>query len=524
MANRLNMAEISAILTLHKSEHSNRAIADLVGVDRGTVGKYVAQAEAQNPPNAPTGSPAGEGPGPLPEETTGETASSSGPSSGCEPFRQEILAKVEQGLSAVRIHQDLVEDHRDGAPSYYSVRRFVARLLRKTPLPFRRMETEPGEEAQVDFGTAAPVVGSDGKRRRPWMFRIVLSYSRKGYSEAVWRQSTEAFLQCLENAFLHFGGVPKRLVIDNLKAAVARADWYDPEVHPKLQSFAQHYGTVFLPTKPYTPRHKGKIESGVKYAKHNGLQGRVFPSLAEENQFLLDWETRIADTRIHGTTKQQVERLFEDVERAALLRLPAERFPFFHEARRAVHRDGYLEVDNAYYSAPPEYLGHRLWVRWDGRLVRIFNARWEQLVTHAKTEPGRFRTDPRHIPREKVSAVERGTDALLRQIAAIGPHTRQWAEATTQVRGVEAVRVLVGLKALAGKHDSEALEDACHVALGYGAYRLRTIRQLLKRQGAEQQQLDFLEEHPIIRPLSDYSLASLLQFRRERRRDECQVS
>ncbi|MHB9047284.1 MAG: IS21 family transposase, partial [Pirellulales bacterium] len=171
MANRLNMAEISAILTLHKSEHSNRAIADLVGVDRGTVGKYVAQAEAQNPPNAPTGSPAGEGPGPLPEETTGETASSSGPSSGCEPFRQEILAKVEQGLSAVRIHQDLVEDHRDGAPSYYSVRRFVARLLRKTPLPFRRMETEPGEEAQVDFGTAAPVVGSDGKRRRPWMFR-----------------------------------------------------------------------------------------------------------------------------------------------------------------------------------------------------------------------------------------------------------------------------------------------------------------------------------------------------------------
>ena len=97
-------------------------------------------------------------------------------------------------------------------------------------------------------------------------------------------------------------------VIDNLKAAVARADWYDPEVHPKLQSFARHYGTVFLPTKPYMPRHKGKIESGVKYAKRNGLKGRVFPGLAEENQFLLDWETRIAATRIHGTTKQQVPR------------------------------------------------------------------------------------------------------------------------------------------------------------------------------------------------------------------------
>ena len=90
----------------------------------------------------------------------------------------------------------------------------------------------------------------------------MLSYSRKAYSEAVWRQSTESFITCLENAFRHFGGVPKRLVIDNLKAAVARADWYDPEIHPKLQSFAQHYGTVILPTKPYTPRHKGKVESG----------------------------------------------------------------------------------------------------------------------------------------------------------------------------------------------------------------------------------------------------------------------
>ena len=130
-----------------------------------------------------------------------------------------------------------------------------------------------------------------------------------------------------------------------------------------------------------------------------------------------------------------------------------------------MHRDGHVEVAKAYYSVPPEYLGHRLWVRWDGRLVRIFNDRWEQIAVHAKAEPGRFRTAAEHIPTEKVSAVERGTDALLRQVAAIGPHTRQWAEATTQARGVEAVRVLVGLKYLAGKHASADLEEACRVAL-----------------------------------------------------------
>jgi transposase len=443
--------------------------------------------------------------------------------SACKPFRAEIEAKIEQGLEAVRIHQDLVQDHGEKAPSYYSVRRFVARLRRKVLLPFRRMETEPGEEAQVDFGTGAAVRTAEGKLRRPWIFRIVLSYSRKGYSEAVWRQSSEDFIACLENAFRHFGGVPRRLVIDNLKAAVARGDWYDPEVHPKLQSFAQHYGTVFLPTKPYTPRHKGKIESGVKYVKRNALKARAFTSLVEENEFLLRWETQIADQRIHGTTKQQVEKLFEQVERRELLPLPAERFPFFHEARHAVHRDGHLEVDKAFYSAPPEYVGRRLWVRWDSRLVRIYNDQWEQIAVHAKAEPGRFRTAGEHIPKEKVSAVERGTDALLRQVAAIGPQTRQWAEATTQARGVEGVRVLVGLKNLAGKHDSSALEEACRVALSHGAYRLKTVRELLKRQGREQHQFEFLQEHPIIRPLSDYSLASLTQFRKDRHHDECQT-
>ena len=149
-----------------------------------------------------------------------------------------------------------------------------------------------------------------------------------------------------------------------------------------------------------------------------------------------------------------MEKLFEQAERRELLPLPSERFPFFHEARHTVHRDGHLEVDKAFYSAPPEYVGHRLWVRWDSRLVRIFNYQWEQIAVHAKAEPGRFRTAGEHIPKEKVSAVERGTDALLRQVAAIGPQTRQWAEATTQARGVEGVRVLVGLKNLAGKHDA----------------------------------------------------------------------
>ena len=125
------------------------------------------------------------------------------------------------------------------------------------PLPFRRMECAPGAEAQIDFGKGASIVTADGKRKRPHLFRLVLSHSRKGYSEVVPRQTTELFLRCIENAFWRFGGVPRTLVPDNLKAAVLQADWYDPELNPKIIAFCEHYGTVLLPTRPRNQWRQG---------------------------------------------------------------------------------------------------------------------------------------------------------------------------------------------------------------------------------------------------------------------------
>lgn len=211
----------------------------------------------------------------------GQSRSAAGRPSDCVPWQAVILTKLEAGLSAQRIYQDLRSEH--GFPgSYYSVRRFVRHLDARQELPFRRLECGPGEEAQVDFGTGAPILLPDGKRRRTHVFRIVLSHSRKAYSEAVYRQTTEGFLRCLENAFWHFGGVPQRLVLDNLRAAVSKADWYDPELNPKVRSFGQHYGVVCWPTRPYTPRHKGKVERGVDYVQENALKGRTFASLEEQ--------------------------------------------------------------------------------------------------------------------------------------------------------------------------------------------------------------------------------------------------
>jgi len=503
MANYLKMAKTNAILTLRERGWSRRRIARELGIHPDTVGRYIRlSGRDPKPAKAPPGS---DGPKPVkapPGSGDANRCNGTPSRSQCESFREVIEDKLHGGLSRQRIYQDLRDEYGFGG-SYYSVRRFVKRLGEDRPIPFRRMECMAGDESQIDLGTGAPVV-RDGKRKRPHVFRVVLSFSRKGYSEAIYHQDTDAFLRCLENAFWHFGGVSRTLVIDNLKAAVKEADWYDPEIHPKIQSFCEHYGTVILPTKPYTPRHKGKIERGIGYVKSNALKGRTFRSLQEQNQHLLNWETYVADTRIHGTTRKQVGKLFREEEKSSLLPLPAGRFPCFQEAKRSVHRDGHIEVQKAYYSVPPEYTGREVWARWDGHLVRIFNSRMEQIIVHVQVEPGKFQTLQQHIHSHKRSPIEKGTVWLLQKASLIGTHADQWAQAMLEARGIQGIRVLVGLLSLAHRYDSTCIDQACEIALTHNAFRLKTIRGLIQRGGPKQQELEFIDEHPIIRSMSDY--------------------
>jgi transposase len=464
MSNLLKVAMIELILSLHRQGLSQRRIASELRINRETVARYLSQprdaakpanahsgsiaAEAESKPaNAPSGSiaaeaepkPANAPPGSAAAEPETNTDLSLPPlvsegfgrhrgrTSGCEPWRDVIQSKCDLGLSAQRIYQDLVIEH-SFTGAYYSVRRFVRRLAPPSQLPFRRLECGPGEEAQVDFGKGARIVSRDGKRRKTHLFRIVLSHSRKAYSEVVYRQTTDDFLRCLENALRQFGGAPRRLILDNLRAAVKKADWFDPELNPKVRSFGEHYGFVFLPTRPYMPRHKGKVENGVGYAQDNALKGRVFSSLEEQNGFLREWELTVADTRIHGTTRLQVGKHFADAEREALLPLPLEPFPSYREARRIVHRDGHIEVERAYYAVPPEY--------WRGRFGSAGTAAWSGSSTSEcsklRCTPGRSqagsarRTNTSQQRRSpELSAAQRGSWAESpidwARIAPLGP-------------------------------------------------------------------------------------------------------
>jgi len=526
MANRLKVHEQEAIKHLTRLGWGIRRIARDLGISRNTVRNYLRTfqssdgapaAEEVLESVAPSSAPSGSSPAQTdPLSTSGSitiqsqtdplsTAGNTGRRSLCAEHAALIRGKVELGLSAQRIYQDLRVEI-SFAGSYQSVKRYVRRLRRTDPPLVQRIEVQPGEEVQVDFGTGPTLVQSDGKKRKTWIFRLVLSYSRKAYSQAVRRQDTETFLRCIESAFREFGGSTLTINLDNLKAAVLKANWADPELNPKLIDFARHYSTTVMPCLPGVPEHKGKVENSVAYVKENALAGRKFSSLAEVNLALVQWEKTIADLRIHGTTKRQVAQLFA-LEKPALQPLPASLFACFQEGPRTVHRDGHVEVEKAFYHVPPEYLRQDVWVRYDSREVRIFSRNpdgsLKQIQVHRRLEPGKF-TNARGIGGGQAS-LQANLDYWLRRASELGPSCQGWARAVAQNRGIGGMRTLMGLVGLINHHSFPAVNRACERALAKGTWRLRDVRALLDAKEI-QTQISFIEHHPLIRNLSEYGI------------------
>jgi transposase len=535
MANQIQVSELQSIIALHQQGWPRLRIARTLGLDIKTVRRYIRRQASPKSLLLPAGMkpsepaippPGAEGP-PLQADPpvagnpaivpTGNSATSlhlptghslrlgsgqAGRISQCAPFKETIEQALEKGLSAQRIYQDLLHESAF-LGGYDAVKRYVRRLRKEAPERFFRLECLPGEEAQVDFGRGAPIRTIAGKLQKTWVFRIVFSYSRKAYSEVVLRQTTDAFIRALENAFRYFGGVPETVVIDNLRAAVKQPDWYEPELNPKVREFARHYGAAILPTRPYTPEHKGKIENGIGYVKDNALKGRIFDSLAAENLYLLNWEERVADQRIHGTTRQQVAARFQQ-EKPSLRPLPLSIFPCFQEGRRRVHRDSFVEVERAYYEVPEEYIQRDVWVRWDGRTVRVFNDRFDQVAVHAQVEKGRFSYSTQTTSRGRLCGMERSGAWLVKKAIKIGPQCGAWADASLAHRGVEAIRPLYGLLALARSYTSTRLERACGAALADSRFHLKDIKAILEAPPSEQETMPFLETHPLIRDIAEY--------------------
>lgn len=523
MPNYLKMPKKSQVLALLELGWSYRRIEAETGVRRETVSGYDAARQANaaktfpgsgsSPPPNTAASSIGDGSNAAKTFAGSELkpaktfpGSSPRPRFAAAIYRTTITEKLETGLSLQRIWQDLVEDYGYGA-SYESVKRFV-----RTIAPTRRavgvFHCAPGAEAQVDFFRGAPTLDArTGEWRRPWVFRMTLGHSRHGYEEAVWDQKLETFLRLHEHAFHDLGGVPLVVRHDNLKAAVVRACFFDPDNHDVYLAFAAHWGFTPLPTRPHHPQENGKQERSGGYVKTNALQGRRFDSLEAQNAFLRHWNRTIARLRIHGTTRRQVWTHFLEVEQPALQALAGEAFPYFASGERTVHTDGHVEVAGAFYPVPLALLGQRLRVRWDAHLVRVFDGD-TLVIVHGRVAAGVFA--PRAGEAEASTRQHAYVDRLVGQCARVGPALQQWAEAALAARGVRAIRLIQGVLGLTRRHPRERVLAAVTDAHAHQHFRYQTIRQLVERTPVRPTRA-LAADDPAIRPMTQYALEDFLE-------------
>jgi len=415
-----------------------------------------------------------------------------------------IKQKLKKGQNARSIYQDLVIEN-DYTGSYDSVKRFVKKLKQNTPQLFARIEMPPGEEAQVDFGEGAPTL-KNGRYYKPWLFVMTLSNSRKSYEQVVWKQDVETFLSCHADAFEAFGGVPKTIKLDNLKSGVLKAHLYEPELNLNYLAFSKHYDFVPLPCKVATPQHKGKVESGVKYTQNNALKGKRFNSLEEQNLYLRRWNKTWASTRIHGTTKRQVEMMFLE-ERPTLQSLPKRRFEIFKTGTRKVNvLDSHIEVAGAFYPVHPKYMGKSVTVHFNSKIVKVYYN--QELVQQLSTvDKGRFHPDKSCLPDHKSWTQQQYVARLMKQCGELGSSVLEWAKEAEKVRKQAAYRAIQGVVALGKKYDSIVLDQACRKSLQKDVYNYHIVKHTIERILIEkkiQKEFKFVQEDDIIRNPQEY--------------------
>ena len=369
--------QVRAMYELKGNGQSIRGIARELGISRNTVRRYLRASEI---PKA------------KPRPRRG---------SKLDPYKEYVDERLSHGVdNCVVLLREIRERGYTGG--YTILKDYVAPSRQRwNRAATMRYETEPGEQAQIDFGRYTYRTSQD-EDRHIWVFVMVLSWSRAVYVEFVERADTATFLRCHINAFEHFGGIPRRCLYDNTKLVVLRRDSEGrPVWNEQFIDFSAVLGFEVKLCRPYRAQTKGKIERGVGYVEGNFWPGARFVDLADLNRQAVQWIATVADVRMHGTTHERpVDRL--ETERAKLMPLPERsRLGSFLRDERTVGRDGYVRYGTAWYGVPWRWAGCSVLVEADGDTVSIFSGQ-ERLALHPQaqhrgqrlTVPGQWRGLP----------------------------------------------------------------------------------------------------------------------------------
>lgn len=512
----------TTVWTLLEAGASQREIQRVTGIDRKTIRGYqkrFATSAASNSPGVATGA-AQQIPPPWPPASglaspLTAVAAASASASACEPHRAFIEAQLRLRRNAMAIYQDLVDCH-GYAGAYNSVKRFALKLRHSEPEQFDRLAFLPGEEMQVDYGEGAltRVPGTD-RYRKPRLFVATLRYSRRSFRCVVWRSSQQTWARLHEQAWRHFGGSCRYVVLDNLKEGVLKPDLYEPELNPVYAAALAHYGVVADPARVRDPNRKGTVEHAIGHTQATALKGRRFETIEEQNTFLEHWEAKWAASRIHGSERRQVRAMFEE-EKPHLQPLPLMGMQYFTEAQRTVCDDSCVRVDHSSYAARPAPIGSRV-------LVRVFEHRIEirDLASQAllRSHPRAERPGTVVLPAdERVFNPSRETRHILGQAKAIGVDAERLCELLFAIEGRVGQRKLWGIVSLAERYPRRLVNSACTRALADGIYSYRHVKAATEKLVAEalaaidhadattaQGELALTQEHALIRGGDDYA-------------------
>ncbi len=486
MARRtFDVVDIIEILVHWQAGRSNSEIAQSLDVDRKTARKYIAAAEAAG---MVPGGPA------VTEERWAELVRDWFPELADTRLRQVtwpaigahhdyISEQLKAGVTVTTVHQRL-RDERGLAVSIASFRRYVAANLpeetrRSQVKVLRPYPAEPGAEAQIDYGRLGrwldPV---SGKVRTIWAFVMVLACSRHLFVRPVIRLDQQAWSECHVAAFAFFGGVPARLVPDNLKTGVERPDLYDPKINRSYAELAAHYGCLVDPARARRPADKPRVERPMPYVRDSLWRGREFTSLAQMQAEAGRWSLEVAGRRacrpLDGAAPAVV---FAAVEAPALRPLPADPFVLATWATAKIGPDIHARVGKVLYSLPWRHIGKTADVRVTDTMVQFFIG-GDLVKTHPRKAWGK-QTDFGDYPPEKIAFHMRTPAWCRKQAAAVGPACEQVIADLLADNALYRLRAAQGVVGLADRHDPSRLEAACAKAIAAGDPSYRTVKGIL---------------------------------------------
>jgi transposase len=405
------------------------------------------------------------------------------------PHRDQIRSWLQpddsrRGLKLAKVQQLLA---RQGVSvPYSSLHRFAVQhcgFQERRARTVRIAEVAPGELAEVDFGRLGLVWDPESERRRVHHALLVtLVYSRHQYVHICPSQTLADLLEGLEEAWSFFGGVPMRVVLDNLKAAVTKADRYTPVFQRTFAEYARYRGFVIDAAVPRHPTGKPTVERNVQYLRESFFRGESWIDRDHVQREARRWCLEVAGQRVHGTTRKRPLAVFEDEERAKLTPLRGERFdpPVWAEAK--VHPDHHIQFQKALYSVPTRHVGKRVWVRGDSKLVRIYVG-GELVKTHGRVAEGARSTDYHDYPEELAPYARRDPDALIREGHRQGDHIGRFLEKLLAGPFPWAkLRQGQQLLRLSNKYGRQRVDAACRRALYFELFNVKRVEQIVEHE------------------------------------------